>query len=168
MAITAEDVKRLREETGAGMLDAKKALDAAKGDFAKAKAVLAKAGFAAATKRADRETAEGLVQSYIHHNHRVGALVEVNCESDFVARTDDFKDLVAAIALQVAGTSPKYLSAEDLPKGSEDDPKVACLLEQPYLKDESKTIGDMVREAIGKTGENIRIKRFARFELGDK
>jgi elongation factor Ts len=166
MAISTEDVKKLREETGAGMLDTKKALEEAGGDFNKAKAILNEAGFAAATKRADRVTAEGRVQAYIHHNHRVGALVEVNCESDFVARTDDFKELVAAIALQVAGTQPKYLAKEDLPAGSEDDPKAVCLLEQPYLRDESKTIADLVREAIAKTGENIRIKRFARFELG--
>ncbi len=166
MAISAQDVKNLREQTGAGMLDSKKALEEAKGDLEKAKAILNEAGFAAATKRADRETAEGLVQSYIHHNQRVGALVEVNCESDFVARTDDFKELVAAIALQVGGTQPKYVSLEDLPEDSEDDPKAVVLLEQPYLRDESKTVGDLVKEAIAKTGENIRIKRFARFELG--
>ncbi|HEY5638472.1 MAG TPA: translation elongation factor Ts [Dehalococcoidia bacterium] len=166
MAISAQDVKNLREQTGAGMLDSKKALEEAKGDLEKAKAILNEAGFAAATKRADRETAEGLVQSYIHHNQRVGALVEVNCESDFVARTDDFKELVAAIALQVGGTQPKYVSLEELPEDSEDDPKAVVLLEQPYLRDESKTIGDLVKEAIAKTGENIRIKRFARFELG--
>ena len=168
MAVTAENVKTLREQTGAGMLDSKNALEKAKGDIEKAKAILNEAGFAAATKRADRETAEGLVQSYIHHNNRVGALVEVNCESDFVARTDDFKELVAAIALQVGGAQPKYVSIEDLPKDSDDDPKAVVLLEQPYLRDESKTVGDLVREAIGKTGENIRIKRFARFELGAK
>ena len=168
MAITAADVKKLREQTGAGMLDSKKALDEAKGDIEKAKAILNEAGFAAATKRADRETAEGLVQSYIHHNQRVGALVEVNCETDFVARTDDFKELVATIALQIGGTQPKYVSTEDVPEGNDEDPKEIVLLEQPYLRDESKTIGDLVREAIGKTGENIRIKRFARFELGAK
>ena len=168
MAISAEDVKKLREQTGAGMLDSKNALAEAKGDIERAKAILNEAGFAAATKRADRETAEGLVQSYIHHNQRVGALVEVNCETDFVARTDDFKELVAAIALQVGGTQPKYVSMEDLPEDSDEDPKAIVLLEQPYLRDESKTIGDLVREAIAKTGENIRIKRFARFELGAK
>ena len=168
MAISAEDVKKLREQTGAGMLDSKNALEEAKGDIEKAKAILNEAGFAAATKRADRETAEGLVQSYIHHNQRVGALVEVNCESDFVARTDEFKELVAAIALQVGGTQPKYVSIEDVPADSDEDPKAIVLLEQPYLRDESKTIGDLVREAIARTGENIRIKRFARFELGAK
>lgn len=168
MAISAEDVKSLREQTGAGMLDSKNALEKAKGDIEKAKAILNEAGFAAATKRADRETAEGLVQSYIHHNQRVGSLVEVNCETDFVARTDDFKDLVAAIALQIGGTQPQYVSIEDVPEDNEEDPKVIVLLEQPYLRDESKTIGDLVRETITKTGENIRIKRFARFELGAK
>jgi elongation factor Ts len=168
MAVNPEDVKRLREETGAGMLDCKKALEEAGGDFEKAKAILNEKGFAAATKRTDRETAEGLVQSYIHHNGRVGALVEINCETDFVARTDAFKDLVSAIALQVAGTQPKYVAKEEMPEGSDDDPKTAVLLEQHYLRDESKTVGELVTETIAKTGENIRIKRFARFELGAK
>lgn len=168
MAISAEDVKNLREQTGAGMLDSKNALEKAKGDLDKAKVILNEAGFAAATKRADRETAEGLVQSYIHHNQRVGALVEVNCETDFVARTDDFKELVAAIALQIGGAQPKYVSIDDLPADSDEDPKEVVLLEQPYLRDESKTVADLVREAISRTGENIRIKRFARFELGAK
>ncbi|MCH7617966.1 MAG: translation elongation factor Ts [Chloroflexi bacterium] len=168
MAISAEDVKKLREQTGAGMLDSKNALEKAKGDVDKAKAILNEAGFAAATKRADRETAEGLVQSYIHHNQRVGALVEVNCETDFVARTDDFKELVAAIALQIGGTQPKYVSIDDLPADSDEDPKEVVLLEQQYLRDESKTVADLVRETISRTGENIRIKRFSRFELGAK
>ncbi len=168
MAISAEDVKKLREQTGAGMLDSKNALEKAAGDLDKAKEILNEAGFAAATKRADRETAEGLVQSYIHHNQRVGALVEVNCETDFVSRTDDFKELVAAIALQIGGAQPKYVSLEDLPADSDEDPKEVVLLEQPYLRDESKTVADLVRETIAKTGENIRIKRFARFELGAK
>ena len=168
MAISAEDVKKLREQTCAGMLDSKNALEKAKGDVDKAKAILNEAGFAAATKRADRETAEGLVQSYIHHNQRVGALVEVNCETDFVARTDDFKELVAAIALQIGGTQPKYVSIDDLPADSDEDPKEVVLLEQQYLRDESKTVADLVRETISRTGENIRIKRFSRFELGAK
>lgn len=166
MAISLDDVKKLREETGAGMLETKKALEEAGGDFKKAKEVLNERGFAAATKRSDRETAEGLVQSYIHHNGRVGALVEVNCESDFVARTEDFQNLVSAIALQVAGTTPKYLTKDDMPAGSDEDPKSAVLMLQPFLRDESKTIEELVTETIAKTGENIRIKRFARFELG--
>jgi elongation factor Ts len=166
MAIPAQEVKRLREETGAGMLDSKKALEETKGDFDKAKALLREKGFASAAKRAERATAEGLVHSYIHHNHRVGSLVEVNCESDFVARTEDFKELVQAIALQIAGANPLYVSKEELPQGSEDDPKEVCLLEQPFIRDDSHTIGELINETIAKTGENIRVRRFARFELG--
>jgi len=166
MAITAEQVRTLREETGAGMLDCKKALEDAGGDAAKAKDILNQKGFDSAIKRADRETAEGLVQSYIHHNQRVGALVEINCESDFVARTDDFKNFVATIALQVAGAGAKYLSKDDVPAGSDDDPKQVALLEQPLLKDESMSVAELLTQTIAKTGENIRIRRFARFELG--
>ena len=168
MAISASDVKELRERTGAGMLECKQALESAKGDLDKAMAALKEKGHALAEKRSGRETLEGVIGSYMHHNHRVGTLVEVNCESDFVARTDDFKHLVTAVALQVAGANPKYLSKEDMPEGSEEDPKVVCLLEQSYLKDESKTVAEMVKETIAKTGENIRIRRFARFEVGDK
>ena len=149
MAISAEDVKKLREQTGAGMLDSKNALEKAKGDVDKAKAILNEAGFAAATKRADRETAEGLVQSYIHHNQRVGALVEVNCETDFVARTDDFKELVAAIALQIGGTQPKYVSIDDLPADSDEDTKAVLLMEQHYLRDESQTLAAPVTGGPG-------------------
>jgi elongation factor Ts len=166
MAITADHVRQLRDETGAGMLDCKKALEKADGDIAKAKEILNEQGLATAMKRAERATAEGVVQSYIHHNQRVGALVEINCESDFVARTEDFKNLVSAVALQVVGANPKYVSKEDMPEGSDEDPKETVLLEQPYLKDESMTIGDLLTETILKTKENVRIRRFARFELG--
>lgn len=166
MAISANDVKELRERTGAGMLECKQALEASKGNIEKATEALRKKGHQMAEKRAERETAEGLVQSYIHHNHRVGALVEVNCESDFVARTDDFKHLVTAVALQVVGANPKYVSKDEMPPNTDEDPKAVALLEQPYIKDESMTIGDLLKDTIGKTGENIRIRRFARFELG--
>lgn len=166
MPYSAEDVKKLRELTAAGMLDCKNALEQANGDFDKAVAILKEKGFAAAAKRAERETAEGLIEVYVHHNKRLAAMVELNCETDFVARTDDFKALAQAIALQVAGAAPLYISKDEMPPGSEDDPKQVCLLEQPFIQDESRTIGDMVRETIAKTGENIRIRRFARFELG--
>ena len=166
MAISAQDVARLREETGAGMLDCKKALEENAGDFDKAKAHLRAKGFAAAAKRADRESNEGIITSYIHHNGRYGSLVEVNCESDFVARTDDFVNLAQSVALHIAGANPLYLSEEDVPEGSPDNPKDVVLLLQPFLKDESKTIGDLVTETIAKTGENVRIRRFSRFELG--
>jgi len=166
MAITADNVRQLRDETGAGMLDCKKALEKADGDMAKAKEILNEQGLLTAMKRAERATAEGVVQSYIHHNQRVGALVEINCESDFVARTEDFKNLVSAVALQVVGANPKYVSKEDMPEGGDEDPKETVLMEQPYLKDESMTVGDLLTQTIQKTGENVRIRRFARFELG--
>jgi elongation factor Ts len=163
---STEDVKRLRELTGAGMLDCKKALDEANGDFDKAKEVLRKKGFEASAKRADRATGEGVIAHYIHHNQRLGALVEINCESDFVARTDDFRKLAQQIALQVAGANPLYISQEEMTDGAEGDPKDVVLLLQPFVQDESRTIQDLITETIGKTGENVRVRRFARFELG--
>ena len=165
MAFSSEDVKKLRDLTGAGMLDCKNALEAADGDFENAKEVLRQKGFEAAAKRAERSTAEGVIHSYIHHNRRLGALVEVNCESDFVARTDDFQRLAQQIALQVAAANPLYISADEA-KATEGDPRELCLLEQPFVQDESRTIQDLLSEVVGKTGENIRVRRFARFELG--
>jgi elongation factor Ts len=163
---STEDVKRLREETGAGMLDCKKALDETNGDYDQAKENLRQKGHASAAKRAERATAEGVVQSYIHHNSRLGVLVEINCESDFVARTEDFRKLAQQIALQIAAASPLYVSSEEMPDGAEGDPKEVILLQQPFVQDESRTIEDLIKETISKTGENIRVKRFARFELG--
>ncbi len=165
MKVSAQDVKALREMTGAGMMECKRALEEAGGDLERAKEILRERGMALAEKRAGRETAQGLVYAYVHHDGRVGALVEVNCETDFVARTDEFRALVQAVALQVAAMGPKYVSEEDMPPG-EGDPKELCLLSQPYIRDESRTIGDLVREVVAKTGENIRVRRFARFELG--
>ena len=166
MPISAAAVKELRELTGAGMLDCKTALESADGDLEKAKDILRQKGHAAAAKRAERVTAQGLVHAYLHHDSRLGALVEINCESDFVARTDDFRRLAQDIALQVAATNPSYLSPDDIPDGTEGDPKELCLLLQPFVRDESIAIQDMITEAISKTGENIRVRRFARFELG--
>ncbi len=166
MPISAAAVKELRELTGAGMLDCKTALEQAKGDLEKAKDILRQKGHATAAKRAERVTAQGLVHAYLHHDGRLGALVEINCESDFVARTDDFRQLAQDIALQVAATNPRYLSPDDIPDGTEGDPKEICLLLQPFVRDESVAIQNMITEAISKTGENIRVHRFARFELG--
>ncbi len=166
MPVDPAAVKELRELTGAGMLDCKKALEEADGDFEKAKEILRQKGHAAAAKKAERATAEGLVQAYLHHDSRLGALVEVNCESDFVARTEDFGHLVQNIAIQVAATDPRYVAPEDIPEGTDGDPKDLTLLLQPFVRDESVTIQDMVDEAVRKMGENIRIRRFARFELG--
>jgi len=166
VAVSPGAVKELRELTGAGMLDCKHALEEAGGDFEKAKDILRQMGHALAAKRAERATAEGIVLSYLHHDGRLGALVEINCESDFVARTEDFQQLAQSIALQVAATNPQYVAPEDVPEGAEGDPKELCLLPQPFVRDESVSIQDMVNEAIRRTGENIRVRRFARFELG--
>jgi elongation factor Ts len=166
MAVSTEDVKRLRDLTCAGMLDCKKALDDADGDFEKAKDFLRKKGFEAQAKRAERATGEGVIAHYIHHNQRLGALVEINCESDFVARTDDFRRLGQQIALQVAGRNPLYISEDEMTDGDEGKPEEVVLLLQPFVQDESRTIKDLITETIGKTGENIRVRRFARFELG--
>ena len=163
---STEDVKRLRDLTGAGMLDCKKVLDEADGDLEKAQELLRKKGFEAQAKRADRATGEGVIAHYIHHNQRLGALVEINCESDFVARTEDFRKLGQQIALQVAGANPLYISQEEMTDGAEGDPKEVVLLLQPFVQDESRTIQDLISETIGKTGENVRVRRFARFELG--
>ena len=166
MPVSPAAVKELRELTGAGILDCKSALEEAGGDFDKAKDILRKKGIAMAAKKAERATAEGLVQTYVHHDGRLGALVEINCETDFVARTEDFTKLAQNIALHVAATNPTYVSSEDIPKGTEGDAKDLCLLLQPFVRDESMTVADMVKETIRRTGENIRIRRFARFELG--
>ena len=164
---TADDVKRLREETGVGIMDCKRALDEADGSFDKAKQILKEKGIASAEKRAGRETSQGLVESYIHAGGRIGVLVEVNCETDFVARTAEFKKLAHDIAMQVAGVpSTLVVREEELPADADGTPEELVLLKQPFIRDGSKTIEELVRDAIASTGENIRVRRFARFELG--
>ena len=165
-AISATQVKELRERTGAGIMECKSALEEAEGDIERAMAVLQTRGLAMAEKRAHRETTQGLVECYIHAGGRIGAMVEVNCETDFVARTDDFKTLAHELAMQVAATNPLSVSEEDLPTGAEGDPAELCLLRQPYIRDNSRTVDDVVKDVIAKTGENIRVRRFSRFELG--
>jgi elongation factor Ts len=164
--IPAALVKELRERTGAGVMECKKALTEAVGDIERAIAVLQERGMALAEKRMHRETAQGLVECYIHAGGRLGAMVEVNCETDFVARTDDFKRLARDLAMQVVASNPLSVSEEDLPSGAEGDPAELCLLRQPFIKDESRTVQEVVKEVIARTGENIRVRRFARFELG--
>ena len=166
MAVTVEAIKELRELTGVGMLDCKNALEEAKGDLEKAKQILRRRGIAVAEKRAGRETAQGLVEAYIHPDGRLGALVELNCETDFVARTDDFKTLAHDLAMQVAATEPKYVSPDDLPPDSDGDPRDVCLLAQPFIKDPVRSVQDLINDSIAKTGENIRVRRFQRFQLG--
>jgi elongation factor Ts len=172
-------VKQLREQTGAGIMDCKRALQETSGDLAKAAEILRQQGLAKAEKKAGRAAAQGLVEPYIHAGGRIGAIVELNCETDFVARTDAFKTLCHDIAMHVAASAPKYLSIDDIAEGDyaklESDfgdrdtaIKAVVLLEQPFIKDPKQTIGDLVKAAIGKLGENIVVRRFARFELGEE
>ena len=195
--ITAELVKQLRERTGAGMMDCKKALQEANGDLAEAEVVLRKRGMASAAKRAARATKQGLIGTYIHPGAQLGVMVEVNCESDFVARTDDFQELVHNIAMQVAAADPQFVRREDVTAEvlekeraiqlaraiAEGKPeKVAekivegrmskffeeiCLLDQPFIKDNSLTVAQLIAATIAKTGENITVSRFVRYKLGD-
>jgi elongation factor Ts len=165
-AISAAQVKALRDRTGAGVMECKNALAEADGDEQRAMVVLQARGIELAEKRAHRQTSQGLVECYIHAGGRIGAMVEVNCETDFVARTDAFKTLTHDLAMQVAASSPLSVAEEDLPPGTEGDPAELCLLRQSFIRDESRTVEDLVKEAIARTGENIRVRRFARFELG--
>ena len=167
MGISADDVKRLRELTGAGVMDCKRALEAADGDVDKAVKWLREQGVAGAEKKAGRETSQGIIDSYIHAGGRIGVLVEVNCETDFVARTDAFKSLVHDVAMQIAGIPPPLAITEDqLPPDAEGPVEETVLMKQAFIKNSSKTIEDLVKETIAATGENIRIRRFTRFELG--
>jgi elongation factor Ts len=194
--ITAEQVKALREMTGAGMMECKKALADSGGDLEKAVDALRKSGAAKAEKRSGRSAKEGRVEAYIHPGNRVGVLIEVNCETDFVARTDEFGELVRNVAMQVAAAGAEYVRREDVPAERvarereilaaqvEASGKPAailekivdgklgrfygeiCLLEQPYIRDDKRTVADIVQDAAAKTGENIVVRRFSRFRLG--
>ncbi len=166
MAVSAETVKKLRELTSAGMLDCKKALEEAGGELEKAKEILRRRGVAMAERKAAQETRQGLVEAYIHPDGRLGALVELNCQTDFVARTDGFRALAHDLAMQVAATDPQHIAPEELPAGSDGNPQELCLLAQPFIRDPSRTIQDLINDTIAKTGENIRVRRFARFHLG--
>jgi elongation factor Ts len=197
MQITSAMVKELRDTTGAGIMDCKEALAASDGSVEKAIDYLRKKGLQAAAKRSARSTREGVVGSYIHGGGRLGVLVEVNCETDFVARTDEFQELVRDIAMQVAASNPLYVSRQDVPPQAiakereilEEQAKTSgrppqaipqivtgrlekyfqdvCLLDQPFVKDSSLTIGDLIKAKIAKTGENITVSRFSRFVLGE-
>lgn len=200
MEIRAEQVRELRGKTGAGIMDCKKALAEAAGDLEQAVRWLREKGLAAAAKKAGRVTSEGLIGTYLHAGGRIGVLVEVNCETDFVAKTPDFQNLVKDISMQVAAASPapaRFVRREEVPRDLIDseraiflaqashsgkpakvvekiaDGKIekflsdVCLLEQPYIRDPQKTVKDLVTEAIARLGENIEIRRFARFQLGE-
>jgi elongation factor Ts len=165
--ITLDQIKELREASGAGVMDCKRALEASDGDVQKAKKYLAEQGLASAAKKAHRETAQGVIESYIHAGGRIGALVEVNCETDFVARTEEFQALAREIAMQIAAMNPLVVDEdEELPAVADLRGDEVILLKQAYIRDGSKTIQDLINETIGKTGENIQVKQFQRFELG--
>src|SRR6476620_747954 len=195
--ISATQVKELREKTGAPMMDCKQALTEAKGDLEQAVVLLRKKGISVAGKKASRGTKEGAVASYIHAGGKIGVLVEVNCESDFVARTDDFKQLVHDIAMHIAASDPRFIRKEDVtPEAFEREQEIyraqaaasgkpanvvekivegkmgkfyeeVCLYEQPFIKDQAVTISQLIATTIGKLGENIAVRRFARFKVGD-
>lgn len=177
MAITTELIRTLREKTGAGIMDSKRALEETGGNIDKATEFLRTQGLAKAGKKSDRATSQGLVEPYIHGGGRIGALVEVNCETDFVARTADFQSLAHDIAMQVAATLPRYVNESDVPDsdlpqlekefgGREQAFEATVLLSQPFIKDPKSTVDDVVKDGIAKLGENIVVRRFSRFELG--
>jgi elongation factor Ts len=197
MAITAEQVKQLRDKTGAGMMECKAALTEANGNIEEAVTILRKRGLAQAAKRAGRATAQGTIGTYIHLGGRIGVMVEVNCESDFVARTDDFNNLVKEVAMHIAAADPKWVRREEVPAEAIDKEKAIyraqmensgkpanvldkivegklgsfysqfVLLDQPSIRDGSVTIGQVVAQATAKTGENIQISRFTRYRVGE-
>jgi elongation factor Ts len=196
MAVDIAEIKRLRELTGVGMTDAKKALDEANGDFDKALSEMRKKGMTKAEKKGEREAREGLIEGYVHSG-RIGVLVEVNCETDFVTRTDDFKSLAHDVAMHIAAAAPEYVSIEDVPAEAREKasaeftekvknegkpenmvPQIVegmlkkyfaekCLLEQPFIKNPDITVGQYVKEHVAKLGENIVVRRFSRLVLGE-
>lgn len=166
MDITTAMVKELRELSGAGVMEAKRALDEAAGDMKKAQEIIRERGIAAAAKRSERETSQGVVESYIHAGGRIGVLVEVSCETDFVANTADFRQLAREVAMQIAAMNPAVITPEDRTPDLEGTDAEIVLTAQPFIRDSSRNIGDLVRDTVAKTGENVRIKRFVRYELG--
>jgi len=148
-------------------MDCKTALEQADGNLEEAQGILKEKGVASAAKKASRDTNEGLVESYIHGGGRVGAIVELNCETDFVARTDAMKTLAHSLAMQVAAMSPAYVDKADIPEGEDLDPREVCLLQQSFIREPDQTVQDLVSAAVGLLGENIRVRRFSRFALGE-
>ena len=197
MGVSMDEIRLLREQTGAGIMDCKRALQEAGGDRDEAVTLLRKKGLAAAAKKASRSANEGIISSYIHHNDKVGVLIEVNCETDFVARTEDFRDLVKNLCLQVAAASPRFVTTDAGPADVLDkareiyrsqmadqnkpdhiiekivDGKIrkfmeeAVLLEQPFVKDSDRKVKDLITDTVAKLGENIQVARFTRYQLGE-
>ncbi|MCH7593485.1 MAG: elongation factor Ts [Chloroflexi bacterium] len=167
MDITVAMVKSLRDKTGAGIMDSKRALVEVDGDENKAVEVLREKGLASAARRAGRETTEGVIESYIHSGNRVGAIVQLSSETDFVARTEEFTHLAKEIAMQVAAMNPKYVDRKSVPDDAGDVPNEDLLMEQAYIRDPGQTIGDLVKDMAARTGENVHIGRFIRYGLGE-
>ena len=159
--VSVEDIRKLRAMTGAGILDCRNALQEADGDNSKAQSILREKGLASVAKKASRAAAEGVVESYIHSGSRIGVLLELNCETDFVARTDEFRELAHDLAMQVAAMDPDIVRADDSDEG-------VSLMEQSFVKDPSKSIQDLVNDAIAKLGENIQVRRFIRYALAEE
>ena len=166
MEIPTAKVKELRDQSGAGIMECRNALLEAQGDVEKAAQILKQQSLFKAEKKVTRSATQGMIEAYIHTAGRIGAMVELNCETDFAARTDEFKELAHDLAMQVAAQDPQFISREEVPEGTDTEPQEACLLLQPYIKDPGRTIQDIITETIAKVGENIRISRFARFEIG--
>ncbi len=167
MEISVDQIKTLRELTGAGIMDCKKALQEAEGNLPKAQQILRAKGIAKAADKVGRETREGLVEAYIHSGSRIGALVEVNCETDFVSRLPEFKELAHQLAMQVVAMTPQYVDRSQMPVEDSRDPDEVCLLQQPYIKDNARVIQDLVTDLSARVGEHILVRRFARFALGE-
>lgn len=168
MEITTARIKELREQSGAGIMECRKVLLEAEGDIEKALLLLKERSHLKAEKKKERVASQGLIEAYIHTGGRIGAMVEVNCETDFVARTDEFRKLAHDIAMQVTAIPPQFISPEEIPQGADVEDEVDCLLLQPYIRDPSLTVQDIINETIAKVGENIKVGRFARFELGEQ
>jgi len=166
LKISIARIKELRDQTGAGIMECKNALLEAEGDKEKALLILEQRSLVQVRKKAKRSATQGIIEAYIHTGGRIGAMVEVNCETDFVANTDEFKELAHNLAMQIAAQDPKFVSSEEVPQGVDIEPETACLLLQPYIKNPNKTVQDIIAETIAKVGENIKVSRFARFELG--
>ena len=167
LTTNTELIKQLRSKTSAGVMDCKRALDECGGDLNEAERILREQGIASAVKKSDRDTDQGVIETYVHSGGRIAAMVEVNCETDFVARTNEFSSLAHDIAMQVAAMAPVAVSREDTADGEQPVPEDSCLLQQPFIKDPSKSIQDLINETVGKLGENIRVRRFQRFSLGE-
>jgi len=166
LKIPTDRVKELRDQSGAGIMACRNALLESEGEMEKAIQILKQQSLLEVQKKTRRSTTQGIIEVYIHTGGRIGAIVEVNCETDFVARTDEFKELAHHLAMQVAAQEPQFISNEEVPEGVDIEPEEACLLLQPYIKYPDKTVQDIISETMVKVGENIKVSRFARFELG--